>query len=360
MNPSLNHTVRPVSEQLLLLRYAAMLALLVLLTTLGISMAGAASFSDENNADLFGRVVVDVGDDDAELSAFRIGVKKPFTEKLSGKFEVDFSHDVVEIDNAYLAFGRKKQLRIGTQKLIRSFSAATSSLHSSFVSRPALFRLTGGLQRDVGIHGHFERANMLIQPAFFLTDGDSDYTAAIRSVYRKELQGGHAWHIGASVHSSPEQEVGPENLAASQNRNDRELMIGAEGLVKQKNWYVATEALVRTTGQRQLSGFYADAGLIFGGEMRYSHRKAALTGRQVNRPLSSDGPGALEIAVRHEQIQTKFFAAETDTHIRSALSLIWYPEEQVRLIVGKQFIHNNGTQFDDEPQEFQARLQVSF
>ena len=355
MNSPINHMPLPVSEQLLLLRYAAMITLLVLLTTLGVSMAGASSFPDDNNADLFGRLVVDASDTDSDVSAARIGAKKRFTEKLFGAFEVDFSHEVVEVDNAYLAFGRQKQLRIGTQKLIRGFSAATSTLHSSFVSRPRLFRLTGGLQRDVGIQGYFEQANWLLQPAFFLTDGDSRYTAAVRSVYRSSPAARQAWHLGLSAHSAPG--VTDPTFV---DKNDRELMLSAEGLVKQKTWYAAAEALVRTTGQRQLSGFYTDAAMIFGGEILYSRKKAALSGRLVNRPLSDGGPGALEVAVRHEQISTRYHAQERDRQSQSEVSLIWYPEEQVRLIVGKQFVHNEGLENEPETPEFQARLQISF
>ena len=359
MIPSTDHSAQPVSEQLLLIKYAVMLTVLILLTTIGISMAGATSFSDKNNADLFGRLVVDTKERDTRLSAVRLGVKTSFSEELAGKFEVDFSHDVMEIDNAYLAFGKQRQIRVGTQKLIRGFSAATSSLHSSFVNRPALFRLTGGLQRDIGLHGYFSHANWLIQPAFFLTDGDARYTAAVRSVYRSAKHGNRAWHLGASLHSAPARET-TAGTPSLPDQDNRQLMVAAEGLVKQRNWYLAGEVLARTTGSRKLSGFYADAGLMFGGQMRYSHRKAALTSRTVDRPLSSGGPGAFEVAVRHEQITTNYPDADKNRQIQSELSLIWYPEEQIRLIVGKQFTHNNSVLEDQEPQKFQARLQVSF
>ena len=344
-----------ITEQLLLLRYVCFLMLLLTLTLAGAAMVGASGLSNDNNTDLFGRLVLDANDSGIDLSAARQGFEKGISPEFYVKVEVDFSHSVPEADNAFFALGKQRQFRIGKQKIIRGLSAATSSLHSSFISRPKLFRLTGGLERNIGVYGQFEGSNWLVQPGVFFNESFRGYLGTVRSVYRPRASISTNWHVGASAQSSVVRN-NPDGIASGRH----ELLLGLEGLIKNRNWYLATEVIKRITGTQRLSGFYADFGFLIWGKVLYSESKAALSGRRINAPLSAGGLGAFEIAARHERISITAGGDKTGAGLHSELSLIWYLEDTVRVIFDRRFDHKVSMNDDQNRPKFRARVQISF
>ncbi|MBO6504237.1 MAG: hypothetical protein JJ850_11485 [Kordiimonadaceae bacterium] len=340
------------SEPVQLARYFFLLFILLGLTILGDGLVDASNTSDDTDANTFGRLVIDEESGDVDLSSVRFGAAFNLAPLISSQVELGLIQSDVQFQNLNLTLGKANTITMGKKKLVRGFSTATSSLFSSFVSRPTIISLTGGLEREFGIEGTVRKGRLLVQPALFVSEDWSRTSKIIRAIFQGPEESNYFAHFGVSaVARSGGRQM---NFASSS-----ETLMG-EWVWGSKNWYVASEAIWHNDGVSEVLGAYADIGVIFGGELTYDRSRGILKHRRVNSAFSNGGRGAIEIAFRQEAIQEKTPVAENATSLLSELSLIWYPSAMTRLIVGRRFSFKNRSSPLFNGAETSVRLQLIY
>ncbi len=142
-------------------RYLCLLAVLLGLTVFGASLSRASNTGETLEPNLFGRVVIDSSGDSTSLSSLRLGSDFTVSPRSRLTLEFDPRGSDVEFQNLHISLGREQNFFVGKKKLVRGFSSGTSSLFSSFVSRPEIVRKTGGLQRRFGLQANVGDKNWL-------------------------------------------------------------------------------------------------------------------------------------------------------------------------------------------------------
>lgn len=333
-------------------RYLCLLAVLLGLTVFGASLSRASNTGETLEPNLFGRLVIDSSNDNTSLSSLRFGSDFTVSASSSLTLEFDPRGSEIEFQNFHMSFGREQNFFVGKKKLVRGFSSATSSLFSSFVSRPEIVRKTGGLQRRFGLQANVGDNNWLFQPAIFSSNGGRSLTKLARAVFRQQLDLNRYWHIGLSAeHADHSYRFGDEVA---------EKYLALEGFYKTKNWYVAAEGMRQSSPFITTSGFYVDTAVLFGGEFTHRQATGVLANRTVDHPLTSNGPGAWEIAFRQETGWTEETRRPASSFSSSEASVIWYPIEALRLIAGYTLRQKISAADPDRTPKFRLRLQLFY
>lgn len=335
-----------------LARYLFLLSILVALTLLGDGLVEASNPDNSTNEHVFGRLVIDQENGDVDLSSIRLGSNIHVTRLVASQIELGVIQSDLQFQNLNFTFGNENKITIGKKKLVRGFSTATSSLFSSFVSRPTVIGVTGGLEREFGIEGTIRKGRLLVQPALFLSEDWSRTSKILRAIIQGREESGYFGHFGVTA------------LARSGGGqpgfgNSSETLMG-EWVWGVKNWYVASEAVWHKEGVSEVLGAYADIGVIFGGELTYDRSRGILKHRRVNNAFSNGGYGAFEVAFRQEAIKEKSPLTAHATSLLSELSLIWYPSAMTRLIVGRRFSFRKRSSPLFDGADVRVRLQLIY
>ncbi len=320
----------------------------------------------------------------------RIGIEGNFHE-YEYAVETDFADDTTQLKDGYLRriVGPGKVI-VGQFKVLEGLEQKTSGEDDTFMESAYLSQIIPGHQIGAGYYGAtglfgFAGTVYNMRQA---ADGESrPITSGLGSVLRAYIapinQNQMAVHLGASYahefadadnpsHITNPIRVSPAGRAERYrdgsntyrfivyDRNGQQAKIDRvnvealfiNGPLSLQGEYLRGSSKVKTMPDDDFNAWYAQLSTFITGEAR---EYKILTG-DINAPRPNRDGGALEIAARYQQVEREITAGAT---LRSTdLGLTYYANENVRILVNYNFVHNNLSA--DDPDLLSTRFQFDF
>lgn len=299
----------------------------------------------------------DLSINDGEVRRARLFVKGKYGDTVSYKLEFNKSTgDAIEATDAYIQFAPKNskfKIKVGQFKTQNSLDESTSSRFISTLERSA-FTDAFGFNRRLGIGVSTSGSNYGIDVGAFTTNleeesgPDEGFALAGRGYYNPVKTDDTLVHLGASwrhrdqgssqgdlrYRQRPYTHVAPSRIIDTGSFADSDNFYGVEGAVIKNNLWASGEyGLVSAEGSgtnedADFSGFYAEAGMFFGGKKTYKGGK--FNRPKVDNPLGEGGYGAFSVVARYDSIDLEDgpYLGKLDTIV---LGADWWPTKQTRV-----------------------------
>jgi len=295
-----------------------------------------------------------------ELRRAYIGARGKLGKNISYNVDVgvDETGDVTPIV-AFIdwkPFGKQKgndfRIRAGQFKTPMSLDESTSSRFTSTIERSA-FTDAFNIQRNVGI-GFVQRGEKhtlsggVFGGALDHQPFGSSNEAALRGTYTPYLKKKKVVHLGASVrYRTDNKDAGPNRytqrpyshnidpiLSTGRIAESDTTFAGEAAWVNDKTWVAGEYAVSKVKCSTCLSdpsfnGYYAEAGMFFGGRKVYKNGK--FNRPRVYNPVTEGGKGAFSIVARYDGLDltdAPTIGGDLKTIIVGA---DWYPTKNTRL-----------------------------
>lgn len=337
-------------------------------TTLAVSFVSAdMAIAQDATLSVGGRfqadyTIADINDPDLDISAneirrARIFVKGNYGDSISYKLELNKSSgDAIEATDAFIQFapkGSKFKVKVGQFKTQNSLDEQTSSRFISTLERAA-FTDAFEFNRRLGIGVSTSGSNYGVDVGVFSSNleneefPESSVAFAGRGFYNPVKSDDLLVHLGASFRhrnqgedqsdlryrQRPFTHVTGDRIINTTRFADSDTFYGIEGAVIKDNLWVAGEyALLNANGSdtnedADFSGFYAEAGLFFGGTKTYKGGK--FNRPKVDNPVGSGGYGAVSVVARYDNVDLEdgIHLGQLETFV---LGADWWPTKQTRI-----------------------------
>ncbi|WP_203292051.1 OprO/OprP family phosphate-selective porin [Maricaulis parjimensis] len=326
------------------------------------------------------------GDRD-EFRTARLGLQGEYGDfKFVAEF--DFSSSDTKPNDVFIQYSAPVgTIRFGHFKTMNSLDEQTSSRHTSFMERGLATDLFG-LDRRIGLawfwsgHNLYAAAGIFGAPMddnFRFAERDGSHALAARFAWSDEINGtrlhaGASWRQldhdqGTRIRAYPQAHLSNRFRAADYRPGS------ALGEAEQSEFFGLEAAAVRgpfhaqaefmrleidgPAGDPAFNSAYVQAGWFITGETRtYSGSKAVFDRTRPSRSLRDGGPGAWEIAARHDV--TDMGDANLGEYRASTLGVNWYPLNHVRMTANYVTAELDAPGFTETSDTVQMRLQFDF
>lgn len=348
------------------------------------------AYFDYVHQDVDGNAAVpDFVADNSRLRTARLGVEGTWTEQFAYKAEVDFTGGDALWRDLLLEFRPAEggALLVGNFRTV-SLENITSSRFITFMERGA-FNDAIDADRVLNLGGRLNGENWSIG-AFLngdsvndddVQEGDDSSGVSARATFAPSL-GDARLHLGAWTRFRDIGEDASIRYRVRNNTNygDRYVDTGPGLLIDKDVMYGLESALV--AGPFSLQGEYAhteadtetgdhdgDAWYVFGswfptGESRNYDPEGGEFGRvKVLKPVTDGGRGALELALRYDDVDLSDFGTPTAGEYSAwTVGVNWYPFAYVRFMANYTDSENDnpGVDADVDVRTFQMRAQFDF
>ncbi len=316
-------------------------------------------------AKIKGRVMVDYANthaknanfdmDEVELRRAYLGVGgkvgKRISYGLSGSISDTGDIGLVGATIDWKPKGTNLKFRAGQFKTPMSLDESTSSKYTSTFERAA-FTDAVEINRRLGIgFYHTGKRHSLAAGVFGGNIEHQPFASgmayAARATYNPIKKKRQTVHLGASVrHRTDNKDEGliryrqrpythvADRIISTGRIAESDVVVGAEAAIINKNFwaageYSATYANCSTcASDPNFDGYYAEAGMFFGGRKRYSG--GSFDRPEVNKPINKGGLGAFSVVARYDNINLddgSFRGGDLGTTIVGA---DWYPTDHTR------------------------------
>ena len=365
----------------------------------GVTLPSWESEDGENYIKFRGRVLFDMADidwsspftaaptDSEEFRTARLGLQAEFGEaKIVAEF--DFSGDDVSPNDVYLNYSFDfGSVRVGNFKTMNSLDELTSGRHVTFMERGISTDLFA-LDRRIGISYTWSGNGFLASVGAFggrmdnnfrFAERDGTDALAARLVYAGETED-TLYHIGASwrhlnydggtrVRSRPQAHLANRFQAADYRTGsaageaDSSTYTNVEFAFVRGAFHGHAEAarldMDGPAGSPAFNSLFVQGGWIITGESRPYKRSSGTFDRIVaERPITSGGPGAWEVAARYDI--TDMGDANLGEFRSTTFGVNWYPVKHVRITGNYVTSELDAPTFTEESDTWQMRLQFDF
>lgn len=348
---------------------------------------------------LRGRVFYDVADvdwsspngggqgDRDEFRTARLGVQGQYGDfKFVAEF--DFSSADNKPNDVFVQYASPVgNVRFGHFKTMNSLDEQTSSRHITFMERGLSTDLFG-LDRRIGLAWFWSNETVYAAAGVFGAPMDDNFRFAERDDSRA-LAARIAWsdeigdtrlHLGGSwrrldhdqglrVRAYPQAHLSNRFRAADYRPGsalgeaDRSDYFGLEAAAVRGPFHAQGELsrlqIDGPAGDPAFDSAYVQAGWFLTGESRnYSMSKAAFDRTRPARSLREGGPGAWEIAARHDV--TDMSDANLGHYRATSVGVNWYPLDHVRVTTNYVTAELDAPTFTETSDTLQMRLQFDF
>lgn len=358
----------------------------------GLLLASAASGPADAQPSLRGRIHVDAARSDEDVAPLndsirvrraRIGVRGSYEEAWSYLAEVDFAEDEVDIKDLWLAHGdiAGGRLQVGQFKVPFSLEQLTSSNDITFLERSQADMFAPARRLGIGWSRRAARHTFSVmgfgqEAGTDREGGDDGFGAAARATFLPLLDERGYLHVGIAVASYEPAHSGnevmrfrqrPESRPASTRLIDTGVIDSVEStrsLGLEAAW---------TRGPLSLQGEYMSSRVRRSGlpsptfDAWYVYASYVLTGESrpyaegvIRSPVSSDGRGAWELALRYSEGDLDDGAIAGGVMENVTFGVNWYLRSNVRFMFNYVDVSSTRAGVDDDPSILQLRAQVTF
>ena len=341
-----------------------------------------------------GRLMVDAAfyDDDktdlsngTEIRRVRVGVEGTIYSVWDYEAEFDFSGNEADVKDAWLGYSgfKSAKIKIGNFKEPFSLEEQTSSKYITFMERALPNVFAPG--RNIGIGFNSQGKNWALAGGVF-SEGvgdesakDEGYGASGRLAFAPVNEKRNALHLGLSLAARvpddesesvafderPESHIAEKLLDTGDITNvDHYITYALEaayvlGPISIQGEYIATK-VKREKGFEDagFDGAYIYASCFLTGESRPYKAKKGKFGRV--KPISKDGFGAWEVAMRYSTLDLNDGVITAGEMDNITFGLNWYANPNVRFMANYIMVDTDEKAGNDDPRIFQMRAQVDF